>query len=222
MPDDIVSDESWETTSGLLDDFDGEVVESYFGYNPQYGGGDTLLLNWKVKTAEGDQDLLISCGKKWETVDGGKSAQRTDGGKEQFVKTSHYGMILERVKKLGAIDVLRTRGRATEADLWTGTRWHFKREKVSYGGEIGDKEKVMPVDFLGEGAGASGGNGGQTTSSLDPTLKASILALASECKGADKPYDVFLTNAYQIEGVDGNPDAEKFVVDAQNGAWSLA
>lgn len=142
--------DSWQTVSGLPDDFDFTITGARFRFDPQYNNGETLLLELEGESDSEDLDrpLLFPCGSGWDTPDNGKTAvhPRLKG----FHKRSHYGMLIERCRELGIIDLLQKRGAATEAKVWVGLKFHFKREVVSYGAEIGEKEKLLPTAFLGE------------------------------------------------------------------------
>lgn len=144
---------SYDTTSGLLDDFDCEITSARFAVIPDYNP-DTLLLIWETTTNDPDvpeYQISFPMGSGWETMDGGKTATH-ERGKTQFTGSSWMGMLINRcVKVLGIRDLLQSRGEATEAHIWEGLRFHLNSEEVDYGGEIGTRSRLLPTEFLGEG-----------------------------------------------------------------------
>jgi hypothetical protein len=179
---------SWGTdsSSGFLRHFTGTVKEPFFGTNPKIGEGRTLLLHWPVLIEEVHQDgfeeqvgeeetILFSCGKDWETPDGGETAVHGSGNAtKQFHSSSAMGMLIDgitgKVKDYGdnasradgdelstdltdAFEILRQRGDATAAATWDGLRWEFAEVVVDYGkdkeGNPIESKRALPVQFLG-------------------------------------------------------------------------
>jgi hypothetical protein len=158
-------DESWEFSSGLLDDVDAVVVGTEFGYRPEYvdAEGNQLPLFILKLQAEGSSDVVeshYSIGRGWEVAADGRSVSKPEG-KQKFVQTSAYAMLLARAA--GLWPEIKRRGPTTRTGLFEGTKWHWEREKVEYGGQIGSKERLLPTKFLGvdEKAAAGAGGGGQ-------------------------------------------------------------
>lgn len=228
----------WATTSGLVDDIDITISDAYFGFNADYNNGETLVLTIEGTTDDEDNKEysgFYPCGGGWETTDKGKTASREDGKRKGFNKTSGYGLFFTAAIEAGAGDVLRERGTPFEAAVWPGLTFHMKRLKHNYGGEIGEIERLLPVEFkgvAGEGgakpakatgatkkaaptkaepegeadeAGAASSNG-----ELPVPLKAKLKKLARECE----THDQFIERAYtEVDGVDGNTAAEEAVMD---------
>ncbi len=180
---------SWGTddSSGFLRHFIGTTKDPYFGTNPKIGDGRALLLHWPVEieevTQEGDfsekigeeETILFSCGKDWETPDGGETAVHGSGNaSKQFHASSAMGMLIDAItgkvqnygdnaKRTdgddlevtldGAFDVLRERGDATTAATWDGLRWEFAEVAIDYGKDKAGEEiksvRGLPVKFLG-------------------------------------------------------------------------
>jgi hypothetical protein len=186
----MTSTDAWGTdqSSGFLRHFAGTVKEPYFGTNPQINEGQTLLLTWPTTIDESLQEgfdekvgeeetLLFSCGKDWETPDGGETAvHRSGNDAKQFHASSAMGMLIDaiigRVENYGEnasrpdneelevdmadlADVLRSRGVPTEAAVWDGLRFEFAEVLVDYGpdkkneGQRIQSKRAMPVKFLG-------------------------------------------------------------------------
>lgn len=159
MAEDITIDESYDTTSGLLDEFDGEVQRAWFATDARYNDGKSIMLHLEIKTTDPDVPEVTEkfpVGTGWDSTDGGATIVH-EKGKTQFNSSSIYGKILDLVKKDGGIlhdvlPVLKSRGPSTNAAIWVGLTFHFKKTEFNYGAEIGAKSRVIPVKFLGEGA----------------------------------------------------------------------
>lgn len=168
MPQDF---DPFKPSTGLPDDFDMIVKESWFEFDPDINDGQTLVLKMAVETSDEDfgeggvGELMFSCGKGWETSDRGATAVREDGSvtKGFHQSTAYHLFIGEALKCDSAEKVLRSseRGDPRKAAMWVGTGWHLNSKVIHYGGEIGDKNKLVPTKFLGVGTNlASLGSGG--------------------------------------------------------------
>lgn len=204
-----------DESSNFLRFFSGTVKDPHFGTNPKIGDGRTLLMQWPVTVDEVHQDghedkvgeeenIIFSCGKDWETPDGGETAVHSGGNPDkEFHASSKYGMVIATVvgktenygdnsertdgESLetdfgGVLDVLKERGPATQADVWNDTRWEFAEVKTSFGN---DKEgnpmqsiACMPVRFLGLA--------GQDAPTETPAQKKARLAKEKKAKAAEK------------------------------------
>lgn len=239
----------WETTSGLPDDFTFTVTGARFVFDPNYNNGQTLLLEWEGE-AEGvdlDQPLRFSCGNGWDTPDNGKTAVHPK--QKLFNKRSHYGMLIDRcIKDLGMGDILRRRGVPTEAKVWVGLRFHMKRETIDFGGEIGEKERLLPVQFLGEvgnGKAAakpaapktaakpapkaepepepdSDGEYGGAPAELVEAVKKVFKKHKALVKAGKSSFDKAQEEALAIDGITDYPDLVAAVVDEESGLWAQA
>lgn len=150
---------SWKTSSGLLDDFDFDIEEAWFGVNEKFG--EAVLLNLRgIASQEGevvdDEHLLLySCGDGWEAAKGGREAQH-GAGRTTFTNQSNMGRLIDSIVSLGddVIGVLSSRGETYEADTWEGLRFHIERKTFSFR-DRETKEQVsyevpLATDFLGE------------------------------------------------------------------------
>lgn len=233
----------WATTSGLVDDVTVTITDAYFTFDPQYNDGQTLLLKVAGQTDDEENpefDQFFPCGNGWETTDKGKSASREDGKRKGFNKNSGYGMFFTRAIDAGAGEALKSRGTPMEAEVWKGLTFHFKRESIDFGGEIGKKDRILPDVFLPEGIGGSaakpvtktttppagaskvdklpddapagaGGGSGAAAGTLDL-----LVPLRAKLKKAARDagsHDGFIEAAYGIEGVDGNAALEEAILD---------
>ncbi len=140
---------SWDTSSGLLEQFTLDVEEAWFGTNDKYMSGKILLLNLKgPATVDGDvvdpaHHIWYSCGDKWKAAQGGASAVNTTGT-DSFNSQAGIGRLIDGIKALGdeAIDVMRGRGESFEADTWNGLVLELERTKVSQFTDKTTKELV--------------------------------------------------------------------------------
>lgn len=172
---------AWETSTGLLTDYIGTVTAARFKFDARYNSGATLLAEWDVATDNPEwpsKSEWFPCGNGWTTTDG-TNAFRTDGG-DKFQRNSIYGRILETVKgSTEAMQALSERGDPTDASIWVGTKWRFAEVETDYGGDIGIKKRVMPVEFMGiddnpqpaQGAGTGQGANGQAPDDVVEALR---------------------------------------------------
>jgi len=216
--------------TGLIDDFDFTVDSSWFTTDASYNDGETLLLKLSGPTDNPENPevtLQYSCGNGWEASDGGKVAVREDGKKRRFNQSSGIWKLVEAAMEAGAGDVLRKRGTPMEASMWAGLKFHMKR--VEQGEGQYKTTRPLPVSFLGV---AGEGSTGSAPASQAPAATPSAPA-ATNGSGLSKVLEVklkklaresashedFIAAAFDLDGVDGNADAERAVVDED---WFLA
>lgn len=214
--------------TGLIDDFDFTVDSAWFTTDASYNDGETLLLKLNGPTDNPDQPettLQYSCGNGWEAADNGKRAVREDGKKRRFNQSSGIWKLVEAAMNCGAEDVLRKRGNPMEASMWQGLKFHMKR--IEQGEGQFKTTRPLPVQFLGE-VGEGGAAVATATASpeqkapaasngagLSKVLEVKLKKLAKDCA----THEDFIVAAFELDGVDGNAEAERAVVDE---AWFLA
>lgn len=207
--------------TGLIDDFDFTVEESWFTTDAAYNDGETLLLKLEGATDNPEQpDVTVqySCGNGWEASDGGKVAVREDGKKRRFNQSSGIWKLVEAAMNAGAGEALRSRGTPMEASMWAGLKFHMKR--VEQGEGQFKTTRPLPVSFLGEaGEGSSASAAAPTVTpaasngvGLSKVLEVKLKKLARD----SDDHESFIVAAFELDGVDGNADAERAVVDE---AW---
>lgn len=213
--------------TGLIDDFDFSIAEAWFTTDAGYNNGETLLLKLTGNTDNPDQPettLQYSCGSGWEAEDNGKRAVREDGKRRRFNQSSGIWKLTEAAMNADAGDELRKRGTPMEASMWVGLKFHMKR--VEQGEGDFKTTRPLPVAFLGvvgEGqasapSGAAPASTPAATSNgtgLSKVLEVKLKKLAKDCA----THEDFIVAAFELEGVDGNADAERAVVDE---AWYTA
>lgn len=159
MVDEVTLDEAWETESGLLEQYTGTITRSWFATDARYNDGNTMMLHWEIATNDPEIPEVTEkfpIGGGWDSSDGGATVVH-EKGKQKFNNSSIYGKIVKRVNDADGVlhdvlPVLKQRGRPTNASIWDGLTFEFKREEFDYGGDIGKKARVMPQKFLGENA----------------------------------------------------------------------
>lgn len=219
---------SWDTETGLIDNYDFTIDVATFTTDSRYNDGQTLLLKWDgtATTEDGealDHTLLLPCGSGWESRDGGKTAMH-EKGKTRFNRSSIIGKVIDRcIKDLGMADVLMPRGEPTSASTWEGLSFRMKRESINFGGNIGEKEREMPVAFNGVGGASSNGqhsapatNAGAKVDTGRVVLDAKVKAIAKDAPDFQTFVDTVISELPELLDHD---DIMSKVVE-QGGYWS--
>ncbi len=239
-------EDDWGTETGLVDNFVLRVEESWFATDARYNGGETLLLNWKGKTSEpigsdGETEFTASfpVGSGWVSNDGGETAV-SEKGRGKFNQSSIYGKIIESVKAgkaeggLGIMSLIAGRGRPTEAKVWNGLTFRMKQVEFNYGGEIGKKSRLMPVEFLGEGVDPADFAAGGTSDAQAASANTSTASAAAPAGGGDleatltalakasDTHQAFVDKALEIPAVSEDATLLERVVDEAGGIYSTA
>ena len=164
------SREDWELESGLADDFDGTIVDSWFEINKDYvlkAGKEIPMLYLRIETPDLDQAVSQgwSCGeaKQWEIAGGDKSiTSRTRPDSKVFNMNARAGQLVGRMISLigdgdkgKGQDFFSKRGFMTEAATYVGLNFHWNREKLPTVGEGAPSEVLLPTAYLGEVVGAA-------------------------------------------------------------------
>lgn len=225
-------DDGWGLSEGtVLGEGVVTIDSAEFGFDASYGNGEIPLAIFEGNVVSDDGEAhdwrkLYSVGKGWDVVDQGARIQREDGRPKGVGKQSKYGLWIAGAMEAGAAEVLRGRGKQTEAKVWEGLTFEVRAKETDYGGEIGKKQTLVPVRFVGEGSAktatgsAPAAQSAATTaaptataqaSGLSASLKAKLKKLAKECES----HDEFVDRAFvEVDGVDGNGEAETLVADS--------
>src|SRR5437762_1581166 len=124
----------WKPPSGLLSDYEGTVVDAWFGIDTQYNP-DTTLLWLKMQTDVPETPEFVekySCGGDWKSFDGGKTIEhpKMDSTNPVPNKNSAYGKLItaavQAAGKEGMERELRNAGHPREASTWVGTKWFME------------------------------------------------------------------------------------------------
>lgn len=208
---------------GGFDRYEATVDGAEFITSEDYQNGEVPLLELHLGNLVTDdghtQDewsLSFSVGNGWEIVDNGRGVQYAKDPSRTHSSRSKHGLLVNRIidegDLQGALEVLTERGAPNEADVFEGLRFVWERDSFDYGGDIGDVEVVLPVEFVGVDDGsadrsnaASNGDGGADRKKVEAKLK----ALAK--KAAD--HDEFQDAALEIDEVLNDDDLLDDVVD---------
>lgn len=146
-----VSD-SFELSSGLVEDFDGTITDAFYTYDAAYNNGDSCVLKLVVTPDEdglfddGETTLMYPAGERFEPADNGKEVIHESGKRKNFNKNSGVGLLIGSVAELdGGIDLLKSRGEAWEAGIWTGLHVSFFGKEFSWTDRKARDENGNPV-----------------------------------------------------------------------------
>lgn len=146
----------WKPPSGLLSDYEGTVVDAWFGIDTQYNP-DTTLLWLKMKTDVPEHPEFVekySCGGDWKSYDGGKTIEHPKQDTTNYApnKNSAYGKFITASVDLAG-DELKGRGVPTDASIWVGTKWFMEAVDNTFvnrqTGEKVNTQKNFPSRYLG-------------------------------------------------------------------------
>lgn len=199
--------EDFELESGLPDDFDAQISSASFGFKPEYQDGKVSLLLLELEGKEVEPTTVaFSIGADWKITDGGHKVEHSKG-KKRFVATSMIGRLIDRVVNQMGVPMWE-RGFPTEAEIWTGLAFHWKREEVSFGKGIledkgGKTTHLMPTDFL------SDYSNGEAPVTIAPDMEAKLTALAK----ASADYNAFVKGAVKVPGVGDNAKLLNSILD---------
>ncbi|GIV04085.1 MAG: hypothetical protein KatS3mg015_2915 [Fimbriimonadales bacterium] len=226
----------WAQTSGLIDDVDVTFVDCRFGTRSDYADGIPLLFiaDCRIEGEDGpeEQELIYPCGKGWESAERGELAVREDGRPRGFNKNSGYGMLIAHALDCGA--PLKERSDEygpMRASIWNGLTFHMKRKTISFGGEIGERERLLPVKFVGEAGKSKAGktraaaktssDDADSSDGLRGALKAKLLTAARTIIANGGTHDDFVEEVWSL--VENNTAAEAAVLDSGPGSiWAQA
>jgi len=130
---------SWETESGLLDDYDFVVSKAWFGEDEESDNNDGrifLFLRGTATDSDGeeieDHRERYSTGKNWEPVDDGAEVENA-AGKSRFNRNAGLGRFIDALVSLGDDEArfLSNRGEAYEADTFNKLVMHMEGRVVS-------------------------------------------------------------------------------------------
>jgi len=147
-------DNTWETTSGLIDDIDGYITNPRFGFREQYiaVAGEAVLFMFDLVDEDGNLisnpefPPAYSVGAGWLVKENGTRIERPE--KPKIIRTSMYGRLIDRVVKDLKVP-MHEYGSAFEAKSWDGLGFHWRQEEhTTVGGET--KTHLMPTSFLGK------------------------------------------------------------------------
>jgi hypothetical protein len=220
----MTEDDLWSTDSGLLSDYEGTVVDAWFGVNPQYNADVTMLFLKMQTDVDSSPEVTeqYNCGPDWQTIDGGKTVIHPT--KMKFNRQSQAGILVDKVTELAGKE-MRERGMPpTTALSWVGSRWFMEavtREGTRRDtGEKWQSTRNYPAKFLGfsdgsdiqalhDGSGMAVGTPRSPLDSLDPAAVAKVTTLAKTLTHAE-----WVDKVMEIEGVLANDELVVLLPDA--------
>lgn len=130
---------SWDTESGLLDDYDFDVEEAWFGLDEEADSDDERIFLFLRGTATDDEGEeheehreRYSTGKNWEVVEDGAEVENATG-KKRFNENAGLGRLINAFVALGDDEAsyLAGRGESFESDTYEGLKLHMENRVVS-------------------------------------------------------------------------------------------
>ena len=225
-------DESYAGDSGFFTDYTGTVKDAYFA--PSEKDPEALFIFLEMETDDPDHPEhteRYSLGKGWVTDDGGETVRHEEGKKKFNRRYSNYQSAwLDNAVRLlvdaGVTEEFASRGPATQASVWKGTRWEIGEHAETY--QRWDKEAKKPmVDENGkpvmatarsnvptalisltEGAGAPGvpSNGSRPATDLswaDPAMLDKLRAIARAADSRDRFLDRVMLDIPELSQIEG-------------------
>ncbi len=241
--------ESWETTSGLLDDFTLNVAEAWFGEDEENDDERIYLFlrglaidnDSEDATEEEDYRERFRVGTNWEVVDKGGAVENATG-KPKFNKNSGVGRLIRSMVADGATaEALAERGDATEAATYVGLTLHLVRiEQTPFENDDGDKVEwnilsAVEVEFSkkakpkGKGKGKGKGGSGKADKGEDSKgkgLKKTVIVFAGQF--GDDEHITFVEQVLDAETFPAAPDIEDDdelhadILDDEGKVWTKA
>ncbi len=130
---------SWDTDSGLLDDYDFVVEEAWFGEDEESDNNDGRIFLFLRGTATDEEGETFeehrerySTGKNWDVVDDGEEVENASG-KGRFNQNAGIGRLINALVALGddEAEYLQGRGQTFQAATYDGLRLHMEQKLVS-------------------------------------------------------------------------------------------
>ncbi len=184
----MAEESKWQTKGGQFNDMEMLIKDAEFGYREDYNEGASELLIWTFDDVNGEKrEHLISIGTGWDIADNGARVE-SDSEDDRFHDTSLLGRYIERFIELDMLEVFKADGRDDPrvAKAYIGLKFHMKNEKKDFGGEIGEKEHLMPLEFLGiVGKGAAKAESKEASADDAKVEKKAMLQLKKLAKAAD-------------------------------------
>jgi hypothetical protein len=230
--------ESYETESGLLSDYVGEVTDAWFGTGEKFGNTQLFLKQTTDSTSTPEITEKLTTGNQWASYDGGKTVENTEyPDKVKFNKNSRMGQFIDRLGQLGAFDVMMERGPTQAAATYIGLRLRWESVSKEYTMDDPDnpgKKKSgtsnynLPVEFLGvaDGTPTTITSSPTSSSSREPTGTPSILSTLSDdlvqqlaaARADSATHHEFVDKAMTLTGVRENVSVIQALAD-ENQLW---
>ena len=238
---------SWDTESGLLDDYDFAVKEAWFGTDDEVENPDDRIFLFLRGEATVDGELeddehreRYSTGKNWEVVEDGAEVENATG-KNRFNQNAGVGRLINALVKVDDGDTakaLAAKGEAYEAATFNGLNMHMERKIVSRWTDSDTGEELewalaLPtsVELKAKSKskskkGGSGKAGRAKGKGTTPSLRSDIIAFAGEFE--DDEHDDFVDQVLddavfaRAEEIQDDDELHAEVLDADSKLWAEA
>lgn len=227
-----MSDEYYETETGLPDDFEFAVTDAAFLKSAEVKGGEQLFLQLTGDTDEyGEYEVRILCGPGWDSLDGGKTARHESGKPKRWNANTHMGLWIDRcIKELDLGKTLSGRGDGNEAKVWVGLKFHMKQKQFGFKnnqtGEDVSYSRLLPEAFLGEVGGeakapAKAEKKAEANGSSNGAGNKVLLAKLKTLAKKHDTHEEFVDAAMELDGVTDDEEILNSVV-AEDGLYATA
>lgn len=209
----------WAGEDALSPEADWIIKDAKFGHDERLGENLVLKLTVDVVvdglTVSRDREQLLGCGKDWTTSGDGRRAEHPDTAKERtFNKQTSYYKFMEGAVKVEGKEAFKGKD-PRDASIWIGKAYHIERKAFGKKMNSDEPRMVQVPTALAEGSATVAGS-----VELDDNLKSQLTELAKQYED----HDEFMMHALNdVEGVNGNAEAEKVIGDSSEaGLWATA
>lgn len=171
-----------QESAGGIANFVLTVDQAWFAPDADYtakSGVDVHFLHWAGRTdlpdrplmGEGDYHPKWSLDPDFVSTDGGTTVVSQSGRKQKVGKG--YGRMCTQAAKVtahlaGTPEDFLDSADPKDARIWIGTQWRLDNVSYDYGGNIGKREELMPVEYLGRVQAPTGVAGAPVTQFTPP------------------------------------------------------
>lgn len=225
----MVSREDFDTESGLLTDYEGEVVDAWFAVDDKFGNTQLYLKQATDSATVPEITERFSVGGAWKSFDGGKTVENSENpDKTKIHESSRYGLLIRRCSDtvdkggLDMLDFFIDRGHTPrEAAMWQGLRFSWAQVEKDYTMKNDDgttragiSKYNLPVAFLGaEGSGAVAASAPAASSGVLDGLDDALVASLKAARAESGSHGEFVDKAVGLTGVLGNDTLIKAIAD---------
>lgn len=178
----------WDTETGLVDKFDGEVVDAWFEEG-EYG----VTLKLAITSPQTDSELeqWYGCGSKGVQFVSDQQVDVSMAKNGRFNEQSGVGQLIKHVKSAGLLDQLASKGGPDEAASWKGLKARFESVVVGQKQDGSDRRVTVPTGPYG---------GGDAPAPADETP--AVAEWLVELAGEHSNYDAFVEAALADDRID--------------------
>lgn len=222
-----MSREAWVADeSGFVSEITGfTITDAFFQTEERYNSGQTPLLHWIGRDAEGkvygqgDFHPSWPCPNGWVTMDGGKTIVHP--GNKGLHSSSLLGKLVVAISEITqgiSPDPLANIAPPTDSGAFVGMTFDMSEVELDFGPAVGTKRRLMPVRFVAKGGAAAPATPGAAApaAAAGGDLEAQVRALAA----AFPTFEEFQAAALAIPGVTTNAALLAQIVDRTQGIYA--